>query len=67
MSETKNLLDRQSAWQKSRAKLTWPEKVRMAASLREWAAWCRRARHARQAGAVSDQPSGAHLPEGNRR
>lgn len=57
MSEITKLLERQAAWQKSRAKLTWPQKVRMAASVREWAARLRRARLARQAEASNDRPS----------
>ena len=34
MSETSRLFERQGAWQKQRAKLTWPEEVRMAETVR---------------------------------
>lgn len=44
MTDTRKLLERQAAWQKGRAALTWPEKVRMAEAVREWAAKFRRAR-----------------------
>ncbi|HEV2492853.1 MAG TPA: hypothetical protein VG204_07235 [Terriglobia bacterium] len=44
MTDTRKLLERQAAWQKGRAALTWPEKVRMAESVREWAAKFRRTR-----------------------
>ena len=43
----RELLERQAAWQKRRAKLTWAEKVRMAAAVRESAAkWSRKGRTA---------------------
>ena len=36
MSEAiKKLLERQSAWQKGRKELSWPEKIRMAEAVRE--------------------------------
>jgi hypothetical protein len=44
MTETGKLLERQAAWQKGRAALTWPEKIRMAEAVREWAAQLSRAR-----------------------
>jgi hypothetical protein len=44
MTETRKLLQRQAAWQKGRAALTWPEKVHMAEAVREWAAQLSRAR-----------------------
>lgn len=43
MTDTRTLLERHAAWQKGRAALTWPEKIRMAESVREWAAQLRRA------------------------
>ncbi|MBI3405294.1 MAG: hypothetical protein HY046_07520 [Acidobacteria bacterium] len=33
--ELKELFERQAAWQKGRAKLSWPEKIRMVEALRE--------------------------------
>ena len=44
MLETHKLLERQAAWQKGRAALTWPEKIHMAGAVREWAAQLSRAR-----------------------
>ena len=44
MTETRRLLERQAAWQKGRATLTWPEKIHMAEAVREWAAQLSRAR-----------------------
>ena len=35
MTEVEQLLRRQAAWQKSRAGLTWPEKIRMAEQMRD--------------------------------
>jgi hypothetical protein len=35
MDEIQQLLNRQAAWQRSRQSLTWPEKIRMAAMVRE--------------------------------
>ncbi len=44
MSDTRKLLERQAAWQKTRAALTWPEKIRMAEAVRESASQLSRAR-----------------------
>jgi hypothetical protein len=44
MTETRKLLERQAAWQKGLAALTWPEKVHMAEAVRESAAQLSRAR-----------------------
>ena len=52
MTETRKLLERQAAWQKGRAALTWPEKIHMAEAVREWAAQLSRAR-SRMTAAVS--------------
>ncbi len=35
MSEIQELLERQARWQKTRQALSWPEKIRMAESVRE--------------------------------
>jgi hypothetical protein len=35
MSDVLKLLERQAKWQKSRAALSWPEKIRMAEAIRE--------------------------------
>ena len=35
MTDVEELLKRQSRWQKSRASLSWPAKIRMAAEMRE--------------------------------
>lgn len=46
MSDTRQRLERQAAWQEGRAALTWPEKIRMAEAVREWAAELSRTRRA---------------------
>ncbi len=35
MIDIRQLLDRQAQWQKSRQALSWPEKIRMAQSIRD--------------------------------
>lgn len=35
MIDTRQLLERQAQWQKSRQALSWPEKIRMAQSIRD--------------------------------
>jgi len=35
MNDGRKLFERHAAWQKERAKLPWPEKIRLAESLRE--------------------------------
>lgn len=35
MIDTHQLLERQAQWQKSRQALSWPEKIRMAQSIRD--------------------------------
>jgi len=35
MTDTRELFERQAAWQASRRRLSWPEKVRMAEAIRE--------------------------------
>jgi len=35
MSDVQKPLERQAKWQKSRAALSWPEKIRMAEAMRE--------------------------------
>lgn len=61
MSETRKLLERQGAWQKKRAALTWSEKIRMAEAVRESAARLTRPRPAittpNQQGAFPSPPS----------
>jgi hypothetical protein len=42
MDDVKTMLERQADWQKSRAKLSWAEKVRMAEAVRESVATLRR-------------------------
>jgi hypothetical protein len=48
MTETRQLLERQAAWQKGRAALTWPEKIHLAEAVREGAAQISRARSPRR-------------------
>ncbi len=47
MNDLRELFERQAAWQKQRASLTWAEKVRRAAAVREWAAHFGRQRDSR--------------------
>jgi len=42
MTDVEELLKRQSRWQKSRASLSWPAKIRIAAETREDVAMFRR-------------------------
>lgn len=35
MTEMRELFERQAAWQAGRRRLSWPEKVRMAAAIRD--------------------------------
>jgi len=35
MADTRELFERQAAWQAGRCRLSWPEKVRMAEAIRE--------------------------------
>jgi hypothetical protein len=35
MSDSQHLLERQAEWQKNRARLSWPEKIRMVEALQE--------------------------------
>lgn len=44
MTDLRDLFERRAAWQRGRAALTWPEKIRMAETLREVAAQLRRTR-----------------------
>jgi hypothetical protein len=57
MTETRKLLERQAAWQKGRAALTWPEKIHLAEAVREGVAQLSRARSPRTpAGSASRRP-----------
>jgi hypothetical protein len=64
MSEMDELLKRQAAWQKGRAALTWPEKIRMAEAVREWAAQLSRARSPNTAGGPTSRHPGTGEPRG---
>lgn len=44
MNNTRQLLERQAAWQKTRARLSWPEKIRQAELLRDTLLQLRRTR-----------------------
>jgi hypothetical protein len=44
MNNTRQLLERQAAWQKTRAGLSWPEKIRQAELLRDTLLKLRRSR-----------------------
>jgi hypothetical protein len=58
MTETRKLLERQAAWQKGRAALTWPEKIHMAEAVREWVAKFSRARLPMTAGVSASRRPG---------
>ncbi len=57
--EIRKLLDRQAAWQKSRAALPWAEKVRMAEAVREGVAKFKRTWPLATAGASVSKGPGA--------
>ena len=44
MNDLRNLFERQAAWQKARARLSWSEKIRQAAVLRDALLTLRRTR-----------------------
>jgi hypothetical protein len=48
MNSTLQLFERQAAWQKSRARLSWPDKIRQAETLREALVEWRRSRDSRK-------------------
>ncbi len=58
MTETRKLLERQAAWQKGRAALTWPEKIHLAEAVREGAAQLSRARSPRTAAVSASRRPG---------
>lgn len=61
MNSTQQLLDRQAAWQKTRARLSWPDKIRQAETLREALVELRRSRLSRIAeNAVTSGPVDEH-------
>lgn len=65
MTDKRNLLERHAAWQKGRAALTWPEKIRMAEAIREWAAQLRRVRPPMTTGVSTSRRPGSgegHAP-----
>lgn len=41
MTENRSLCERQAEWQKGRARLSWPEKIRLVEDLRETLRWFR--------------------------
>jgi hypothetical protein len=59
MTDMRRLFERQTAWQKGRTALTWPEKVRMAEAIREWVSRLSRAR--------SPAPTTIRMPPGRPR
>jgi hypothetical protein len=59
MADPEDLLRRQAEWQKSLARLPWPEKLRMAARLREAVMALRRTKPTRP---VEEDASGGPTP-----
>lgn len=59
MTDLRDLFERRAVWQRERAALSWPEKIRMAEALREVAAQLRRAGPPMTAGiSTPKQPAG---------
>jgi hypothetical protein len=54
MPDLKTMFERQAEWQRSRAKLSWTEKLRLAAKLRDVALSMRRSTQGRRAAAVAE-------------
>ncbi len=54
MSNLKTLFERQAEWQRTRAKLTWTEKLRLAAKLRDVALSMRKPARGRPAATVAE-------------
>ena len=54
MSDLATMFERQAEWQRSRAKLSWTEKLRLAAKLRDLALSMRRPAQGRRAAAVAE-------------
>ena len=63
MTDMSKLFERQTAWQKGRAALTWPEKVRMAEAIREWVS--RLSRDRPPAPTTARMPPGQLAPRAN--
>lgn len=64
MTDMRRLLERQAEWQKTRNRLSWPEKVRMAEAVRESLRQFRRAPSERtgppsRSGAATSSPGSA--------
>ena len=64
MTDMRRLLERQAEWQKTRNRLSWPEKVRMAEAVRESLRQLRRAPSGRtgppsRSGAATPSPGSA--------
>ncbi len=54
MSDLRTMFERQAEWQRSRAKLSWTEKLRLAAKLRDVALSMRRPVQGRPPAAVAE-------------
>ena len=57
MDDLRKLLERQSEWQKRRAALSWPEKIRMVEAVRESAALFSRSRPKSPASDLRKEPT----------
>ena len=62
MSDVQNLMDRQAAWQQTRRRLSWPEKIRMAERAREDVRKLREGRLKNTAEPGNAEGSGEELP-----
>lgn len=56
MNEIQELLERQARWQKTRQALSWPEKIRMAESVRESVLLLRRPHEAQPNNQKREEP-----------
>ncbi len=59
MHDVHAMLERQAAWQRSRAKLPWEEKLRMALAMRETKRVLRQSADSDGDGDVADEPETA--------
>ncbi len=63
MNEVEKLLERQAAWQRTRADLSWTEKLRLAARLRDAALALRPTTPVKRADRAAQPPNRKHRGE----
>lgn len=67
MTDTRKILERQAAWQKGRAALTWAEKVRMAEAVRDSLAQFRESRSPMTSGVAASGRFGRGIGRATRK